>query len=43
MKKLLGTIFEENIPDIPMEVQLNLPKLKKIELPKLKKLENVPG
>ena len=43
MKELLGVLFEENIPDIPMEVKLALPKLKKIELPKLKKLSNVPG
>jgi len=43
MKELLSVLFEENIPDIPMEVKLNLPKLKKIELPKLKKLTNVPG
>jgi hypothetical protein len=43
MKELLGVLFEEKIPEIPMEVKLNLPKLKKIEMPKLKKLDNVPG
>jgi len=43
MVELLGVILEENIPDIPVAVQLNLPKLKKIEMPKLKKLDNVPG
>ena len=43
MVELLGVILEENVPDIPVAVQLNLPKLKKIEMPKLKKLDNVPG
>ena len=35
MTELLGTILDSNIPEVPKQVQLNLPKL---ELPKLKKL-----
>ena len=35
MTELLGTVLDNNIPEFPKQVQLNLPKL---QLPKLKKL-----
>ena len=35
MTKLLGTILDNNVPEFPKQVQLELPKL---NLPKLKKL-----
>jgi len=50
MKEKLNSIFDENIPDFPKQIPLQLPKLKKIgedaintppklQLPKLKKVE----
>ena len=50
MKEILGTILDENVPQIAQQVALKLPKLKKInnkpselpklKLPKLKKVTN---
>ena len=38
MGEQLKDIISQNIPDLPVEMKLKLPKLKKIELPKLKKI-----
>jgi hypothetical protein len=39
MKGQLNDTLSRNIPDLPVEMELKLPKLKKIELPSLKKIE----
>ncbi len=39
MQEKLDLILTNNVPEIPKQVQLKLPQLKKIELPKLNKIE----
>jgi glycosyltransferase involved in cell wall biosynthesis len=39
MQEKLDTLLTANVPNIPKQVQLKLPQLKKVELPKLKKIE----
>ena len=39
MTKKLGEILDDNVPEFPKEVKLELPKLKKVGEPKNKKMK----